>query len=386
MQIDLNTFLKIESISISNPWRTDIRYLPSTLLEKIGNETNCWDDLSISHRMSEDFIEKHKDHLNWSYLAMCHNYLSEDFIEKYENRICFKDLGWYGRELSENFLKKHKKKLDWEYITLGNHITEEFIENNLDVIDLKDLLHKRNFSDKFINKHKNKYPCLIMFNTENPSEDDWRCKSRRKLDVQFADKYKEYLDWNVIFSSNLYSENFIERYIDKIDWYLLSQNQNLSEKFIEKYQDKVDWYCISQCQELSLEFIAKYKDKVMWGDICTGQHLPLWFIIKYQDKINWDSASIHQKVPERLIEKYANEDVWKQVSRYQTMSYEFIKKHITELDMIGLSYNPHIFHYDIKFVNDTQNDVCQYTLKYLHKDILTILIPYLVPELPCYCD
>jgi hypothetical protein len=170
--------------------------------------------------LSEAFIEKHSDKINWRCIWMYQN-LSESFIEKHSDKV-----NWYNvsrcQKLSEEFIEKHLDNLDWEWVSIYQKLSEEFIE-----------------------KHSDKL--------------NWEYISRcQKLSEEFIEKHSDKLYWSDISGYQKLSEEFIENHSDKVKWNLMSCSQKLSEEFIEKHSDKVNWNMISQYQKLSESFIRKH--------------------------------------------------------------------------------------------------------------------------------
>ena len=77
------------------------------------------------------------------------------------------------------------------------------------------------------------------------------------LSEEFIEQNKDLVDWWYISQYQKLSEEFIERNSDCVDWWCISMYQKLSEEFIERNKDLVDWSCISQYQKLSEEFIER---------------------------------------------------------------------------------------------------------------------------------
>jgi hypothetical protein len=67
-----------------------------------------WWYISYLQKLSESFIEKYKDKVDWSRVSL-YQKLSEDFIEKYEDKV-----DWYCifkyQKLSPEFKEKWKHK------------------------------------------------------------------------------------------------------------------------------------------------------------------------------------------------------------------------------------------------------------------------------------
>lgn len=54
-------------------------------IEKYANKVN-WTSVSAIHKLSEDFIERHADKVDWEYISL-NQTLSEKIIEKYANKV-----------------------------------------------------------------------------------------------------------------------------------------------------------------------------------------------------------------------------------------------------------------------------------------------------------
>ena len=149
-----------------------------------------------------EYIQKQKKNhkkidltlVDWNYISMCQK-LSEEFIEKHSAKVNWNLICWY-QKLSEEFIEKHSENVDWYRISRYQKLSEEFIE-------------------------------------------------------------KHYISWN-----QKLSESFIEKHSKKVNWHYISASQKLSEEFIEKHSAKVYWHYISKYQKLTEEFIEKYKDRL----------------------------------------------------------------------------------------------------------------------------
>ena len=129
--------------------------------------------------MSESFIEKYKDFVNWNDISRC-QHLSESFIEKYKNLVNWFCISKY-QYLSEDFIEDHKGLLDWRSISKYQHLSESFIE-----------------------------------------------------------KYKNLVNWGCISQYQPLSEDFIKKHKNEVDWYYISKYQQLSDTFIEAHKTELD--------------------------------------------------------------------------------------------------------------------------------------------------
>jgi hypothetical protein len=169
-----------------------VQFLKSNVDLLIGHLSN---DYPLSHQ----FIDLHKDLLDWR--KMAHNdriIYTLDFCKKHCDRIFWEDFTpsyfrvYHGGKYilwDEDFLKEFKEVVNWSSISYSE-------DNHL--LNSKTIAH-----------------------------------------------YGNYLDWNS-FSSNPYfqfSEELLLKYIDKWNWSEISQNENLpwGKEFILKFADKWDW-------------------------------------------------------------------------------------------------------------------------------------------------
>jgi len=105
------------------------------------SETNpgsgCWSTISGAQFLSESFIEKYSDKIDWPKVSKCQK-LSESFITKYTDKV-----SWYfisgHQELSEDFLIKHQHRVNWFIVYAYQKLTTEFgEEQKWRVIDPKE--------------------------------------------------------------------------------------------------------------------------------------------------------------------------------------------------------------------------------------------------------
>lgn len=182
--------------------------------------------------------------------------LSEEFIEKY---IVTTDKHWEGiscyQILSESFMDKYKDKLNWDMMIVSQAMSEEFIISHIDYINWKLLstYKRKQLSVDFLLKYQDKL--------------DWNEISA--LSSYFTDEtlYKigDLINWNVYNYRHPYiKEKIIEKYIQKFDIEILLEENELSEEFLIKHQDYLGWDNISRYAKINREFIIKYKYFINW--------------------------------------------------------------------------------------------------------------------------
>jgi len=163
-------------------------------------------------------------------------------------------------------------------------------------------------------------------------ENDWLSISKfQDLSEEFIEENKDLVNWHSISLCQKLSEEFIERYKKRVDWPCISTYQKLSEEFIEKYKDRVNWFGISGYQDLSEWFIEKHKGRVKWCHISSYQKLSEEFIEKHKNRVEWACVSRYQKLSEEFIEEHKDLVKWYLISGYQKLSEEFIEEHKDKL-------------------------------------------------------
>ena len=94
-----------------------------------------WYYISQCQKLSEKFIEKYQDKINWNLISKNQNVkLSESLIEKYQDKINWNNISEY-QLLSENFIKKYQDKINFSLLLknkkiLKNIIKEEIVKIN----------------------------------------------------------------------------------------------------------------------------------------------------------------------------------------------------------------------------------------------------------------
>jgi len=109
---------------------------------------------------------------------------------------------------------------------------------------------------------------------------------------------KEY--WKDIQIHQKLSSKFIEEFAEYLDFQLMSSTQSLSEEIIDKYSDYLDWHDISMVQILQQDFIIKNKDLVDWDMISYYQKLSRSFIVKHKWKLNWCNIFRNEKISDNV--------------------------------------------------------------------------------------
>ena len=110
--------------------------------------------LAAHQYLTEDFIEEHKDEIDWKSVSK-YQKLSENFIERYENLLNWRDIS-SCQKLSESFIEKYSDKVDWSLISVYQRLSNSFIKKYKKKLYYNDIckyqkLNKPKFFKNFYN-------------------------------------------------------------------------------------------------------------------------------------------------------------------------------------------------------------------------------------------
>lgn len=150
---------------------------------------------------------------------------------------------WAIEHLLKNFVEKYKLDEDvirmvfaatpkcwWNYIVKSQKLSEEFMREFRNEIDMKCAGTQQIMSEEFLNEMKDK----VSFST---------VARYHSLSEKFIERYSNDLNWKYISSQQIFSEQFMEKYWEKINWneyfYFTVKINELSEEFIFKHIDDI---------------------------------------------------------------------------------------------------------------------------------------------------
>ncbi len=177
---------------------------------------------------------------------------SQDVLRVILQIISYRDK--YKDILSESFIRKFKDKVNWWYVSMNQKLSESFIKEFKDKVNWYHISRYQNLSESFIREFKDKI--------------DWSTISiYQKLSESFIREFKDNIYWPHISGYQKLSEPFIREFKDNVYWPYISKYQKLSESFIREFKDEVDWLYIPINQKLSPEFKKEFKHKLGMMDI-----------------------------------------------------------------------------------------------------------------------
>ena len=108
--------------------------------------------------LSEKFIRKFQDKVNWDWISTCRKF-SETFIREFQDRVHWQQISHF-QNLSESFIREFQDKVNWESISIKQVFSESFIREFQDKVYWRYILlpsNPKNISKSFQKEfqHKN---------------------------------------------------------------------------------------------------------------------------------------------------------------------------------------------------------------------------------------
>jgi len=129
---------------------------------------------------------------------------------------------------------------------------------------------------KRVQKYNYQSPYQQKYPTWWNRQEYWKdIQIHQKLSSKFIEEFAEYLDFQLMSSTQLLTEEILTKYSEYLDWHDISMTQQLDEDFIIENKDLVDWEMISYYQKLSRSFIVRYKWKLNWCNIFRNEKISM---------------------------------------------------------------------------------------------------------------
>ena len=114
------------------------------------------------------------------------------------------------QDMDESFMQKYLDagKLDGKILSVGQNLSMDFIEKNLDKLDMDGLCQIQTLTAEFINNNADRF-----------SEEAWSAISRyQKLNIETLEANKDNIDWTAYSGYNELNYRVELQFKDKIDW------------------------------------------------------------------------------------------------------------------------------------------------------------------------
>ena len=175
------------------------------------------DEISKYQKMSPDFIEKHKDELNWTLLSTNPQSMNFEVLDRFQNLISWTNISLNAKNMTDEFMYNYSSKLNWDMVfaqrvpnlTLRIRLAEKYRKTSA--------------------KNKGEF---------------WSALSRwLELELSFIDIYKRYIDFHELTKNKHLTDEIIDKYIDELDLHTLVRVKRLSKVILQKYSEKLAPYC-----------------------------------------------------------------------------------------------------------------------------------------------
>ena len=155
------------------------------------------------------FIEKYKHKLNLKsiYIRSGTN-ITEEFIENNFHLVSLNDTVNLYSNLSEEFIKKYEDKINFEILQICQILSEEFIKSRIDKINLNYIIMYQTLSEEFIEKYIPDYLYNSVVIYQLVSE-------------RFAEKHQTKFNMYYYLRSNydIVTQDFFEKHVNKLSEY-----------------------------------------------------------------------------------------------------------------------------------------------------------------------
>lgn len=230
------------------------------------NKDVDWYLISKFQNLTIFFIDKYKDKLNWEIVSEL-QYLPLEYIQMEKERICFKSLGkniQIQSFLNDDFLEKFKDEDIWECMIWSENISNECLIKYLDKLDEKQIL------DLLEVKKLNMDTIKIILEKYHYIENLYDYLSEGQvLDEDFIDENLDKFSINLLVINQNLSFEFLYKIRDKFELSDISLNDNLSELMLEEileckneFQGELDWEFILENINLSMTFKNKIRSLI----------------------------------------------------------------------------------------------------------------------------
>jgi len=203
-------------------------------------------NISKNVELSDNFMNVYSNEIDWMVISE-YQKLSDGFIEKHIDKIDWGLLSEY-QNLSDYILDKYSVKVDWEKYSNNNELSE------------KDILKYEEYFTSIKNTRR-------MFSEEEIKEENFvfegvKIANGKLLSESFISEYIEYVNLQSMIKTKMFSDSFIDRHVDIVGWSLVSKYQKMSKEFIEQHMNDINWYELSINKNINIDILKHFKDKL----------------------------------------------------------------------------------------------------------------------------
>lgn len=255
-----------------------------------------WMTIIYNDDMSEEEIEFYITHIfdyryySDSYIIplITHQTLSVELLDKYWH--IFKNNSTYvskWQNLTEDFIEKHAEDLNWDEISRHQVLSEDFMKKWEKKINWNWVHQTQELSKQFVMEIYNEF----MLNAQH------LVGYNMKFTQSFIERYYDRFKWNWVLISRYVELNsdFVLQHRCEVCWEDIARFQHFSEIWAEKYlKDYLSVYIANH--KVSTDFIRKHADDIeplYWLDVVKKQQWDEIIIREFMSYIKYDILNIN---------------------------------------------------------------------------------------------
>lgn len=241
-------------------WWTLHTDLSEDFMRRFGDKLN-WRKVSDHQKnLTESFIRENAERVHWDRISQ-RIQMSEDFIDEFKDKVTWDYIWSYQRKLSSKFIENHLsccERVDWNRIVMYQRLTDDFMKKHIDDLSIGNVIEYQKLKLDMVEFIESYIKTLPEKDRAN-NEEKILCYKIEKFDVT----EKEMLRYIKLRGNRGWGGK---------GWWIILQHQKLSEEFLEKNYDKIknDYNSINDLwrhQKLSEEFLKKHKKDVKWDKV-----------------------------------------------------------------------------------------------------------------------
>lgn len=151
--------------------------------------------------------------------------------------------------MTEDYIRKHFDEVDWEKASKYGEFSYTFMREFADYLDFDAILLRRNLKIDFLREFENKFDFSHL-----PSS----------FNVDVIEEYVDYFDeweWGIISQYAHLTKKFVKKYADKLSWYYIILYQKGID---EKFKVKNLWRCTEE-EQRNVKIMLKAGKEKGWN-------------------------------------------------------------------------------------------------------------------------
>jgi hypothetical protein len=235
-------------------WEILSTIVPEHILEKNTKHIN-WTSVSARLDISDRFVEKYYDKIDWCAYLMSEKPKNIDILVKNRERVIdnikiFKEVSVKSNYYSDpEFIDVFSEIIDWIWYAQYKKIPEYLIDRYWSKLNPSLISSNQNLTNTLYEKY---WKTL-----------DWlKISKYQKLDEKTINLWRHLVQWKEIFTYQKLSNGFLDRYKFNCPSsnVVIPAHQNLSETFIANNSHWLDMNTVCLKQKMSYEFLKKYQE------------------------------------------------------------------------------------------------------------------------------